>query len=131
MSDSITSTDLVKQVTAARAKRYISHALVEIRRYKLFPFLAESAVLLDISTQGFKVEFTGEVEIEPKRKFWLSIPLSPLGIISPAKLVVPIEIRWFDGKRFRVGGTFQSLSNADRLIIEKILASIRSQKIEG
>ena len=66
-----------------RAHRYISHALVEVRRFKLLPFFCDSAVLLDISASGFKLEFTGEVKVSPGNQYWLNIPLSPLGIYAP------------------------------------------------
>jgi hypothetical protein len=42
-----------------RPERFISHALVEVRKYKLFPFFIQSGILLDMSTAGFKAEYTG------------------------------------------------------------------------
>ncbi len=128
--ENTSSAELLKQVSAPRPKRYVSHALVEVRRHRWLPFFAESAVLLDLSTQGFKIEFTGEVHVQPHHLLWISIPLSPLGILSPARLTVPVEVKWFDNKRFRLGGVFRGLSNDDRVIIEKVLASIRSQRLE-
>lgn len=110
-----------------RAQRYISHALVDVRKFKTLPFFVESAVLLDISTGGFKLEFTGEVRVQPGNQYWLSIPLSPLGIYSPKKLVCRCECRWFDSARFRIGGTFSNLSKTDQMLIEQIVASLKSR----
>jgi hypothetical protein len=48
-----------------RESRYASHALVELRRFKILPFGVHSAVLLDVSLGGFKIEFTGEINAKP------------------------------------------------------------------
>ena len=61
-----------------RQQRYISHALVEVKRFKVLPFFCYSSVLLDISLGGFKLEFTSEVVITPGTQYWLNIPLSRL-----------------------------------------------------
>jgi hypothetical protein len=103
--------------------------LVEVRRFKHFPFFADSAVLLDLSMAGFKLEFTGEVEAKPGMQYWLNIPLRPLGIYSPAKLLCKAECRWFDQNRFRIGGVFVSLSKSDRHILEQVLDSLKERGI--
>lgn len=115
------------QTGKPRAKRYISHALVEIRRYKILPFFCHSAVLLDFSTGGFKLEFTGEVETAPGSQYWLVIPLSPLGIAAPLKFMCRCEVRWFDPQRFRIGGTFIGLTQTDQMLIEQIVASLKTR----
>lgn len=107
-----------------RPARITSHALVEVKKCKCLPFWTYSAVLLDISIAGFKIEFTGEVKITPGNEYWLIIPLRPLGIYSPEKLSCKVECRWFDEKRFRVGGVFMSLSKTDSLLIEQILSTL-------
>jgi hypothetical protein len=108
-----------------RDNRYPSHALLEIRQFKHLPFGIHSAVLLDISAGGFKIEYTGEVRTKPGRQFWLSIPLTPLGIYAPSRLQCKGECRWFDEKRFRVGGVFTSLTKADRLIIDQVIETLK------
>ncbi len=122
--DPLTSDDAVVKT---RAKRYVSHALVEIRRYKWLPFFCHSAVLLDISTGGFKMEFTGEVQATPGSQYWLYIPLSPLGISAPARLICHCEVRWFDEQRYRIGGTFVQLGKTDHMVIEQIVASLKTR----
>ncbi len=113
-----------KKPADERQNRYTSHALVELRRYKHLPFHIYSAVLLDISIGGFKAEFTGEAKVKPGDKFWLSIPLSPLGIHAPSRLLIRGETRWFDHKKFRIGGTFMSLTKTDRHVIDQIVETL-------
>lgn len=110
-----------------RQNRYTSHALVELRRFKHLPFGVSSAVLLDISFGGFKCEFTGEARLKPGEKFWLSIPLGPLGIHAPQKLLCRGECRWFDPKKFRVGGVFMTLTKTDRLLIDQVVDSMKKR----
>lgn len=107
-----------------RESRYPSHALVELRRFKHLPFKVHSAVLLDISIGGWKAEFTGDVRTRPGEQFWLSIPLTPLGIFAPARLMCRGECRWFDEKRFRVGGVFTQLATTDRHILEQVIETL-------
>ena len=45
-----------------RESRFVSHAIVELRKFKHLPFFCHSAVLLDLSPSGFKLEFTGETQ---------------------------------------------------------------------
>ncbi|MGE0171583.1 MAG: PilZ domain-containing protein [Oligoflexales bacterium] len=111
-----------------RQERIISHALVEVRKYRFLPFSCYSAVLLDISLNGFKLEFTSEVTLSPSRQYWLSIPLSPLGIYAPKKLLCKCECRWFDGKRYRIGGVFLNLTKTQKMIVEQAIESLKSRK---
>ena len=110
-----------------RPARFTSHALAEVRKFKHLPFFCHSAVLLDISLGGFKLEFTGEVMTKPGEQYWLSIPLSPLGIYAPPRLIYRSEVRWFDDKRHRIGGVFMEATKKDHLIIEQIIDSLRKR----
>lgn len=110
-----------------RENRYASHALVELRRFKHLPFKVHSAVLLDISLGGFKAEFTGDVQSKPGDRFWLNIPLTPLGIFAPARLLCRGECRWFDEKRFRVGGVFTHLTKTERHILEQVIDTLKKR----
>ncbi len=114
-----------------RAVRFTSHALVEVRRFKHLPFQCYSGVLLDISTGGFKLEFTSEINVKPGTTYWLSIPLGPLGIYAPKKIVCLIECRWFDSKRYRIGGVFMKLSRTEQLIIEQVIDTLRTKGLVG
>lgn len=107
-----------------RPVRITSHALIDVRKYKYLPLACFSAVLLDISLAGFKLEFTGEVQATPGKQYWLNIPLRPLGIYSPRRLLCHIECRWFDEKRFRIGGVFMDLNKTERLIVEQIIETL-------
>ncbi|MEZ4744113.1 MAG: PilZ domain-containing protein [Bdellovibrionota bacterium] len=110
-----------------RQERFPSHALVEVKKFRWLPFGTQSAVLLDISERGFKIEFTGEATINPGDKFYLNIPLSPLGIQGPAKLYCQAECKWFDGDRFRFGGVFISLTATDISIISQIVETLKER----
>lgn len=114
-----------KQVAITRGQRYSSHALVELRKFKHLPFKIYSAVLLDISLGGFKLEFTGEVNATSGEQFWLHVPLTPLGIYSPSKLMCRAECRWFDPKKYRVGGVFMQLDTTERHIIDQVLEALQ------
>lgn len=109
-----------------RQKRVSSHALVEVRKYKIMPFFCYSGVLLDISVGGFKLEFTGEILVTPGQRYWLNIPLSPLGIYAPKRLLCYVEVRWFDALKFRIGGIFLGITRTDALLIDQIVASLDS-----
>ena len=106
-------------------ERYFSHSLVELRKFKHLPFFCYSAVLLDMSLGGFKVEFTTEKISRPGDQFWLVIHLPPLGIYVPKKITCKIECRWFDDNRFRMGGTFISLNKLETMIIEQVIETLR------
>lgn len=112
---------------ANRADRFTSHALVEVRRFKHLPFGIQSAVLLDISLGGFKAEFTGEAQLKPGQQFWIAVPLTPLGIFAPTRLLCRGECRWFDDKKFRIGGVFLNLTKTDRHIIEQVIDTLKTR----
>lgn len=131
MSKTVTQPELGSQheqdSLQARESRYASHALVELRRFRHLPFGVHSAVLLDISLGGFKIEFTGESVIKPGVQFWLSIPLTPLGIYAPSRLLCKGECRWFDAKRYRLGGVFLQLTKTDRHIIDHVVETLKQR----
>jgi hypothetical protein len=112
---------------ADRPQRFTSHALVELRKFKHLPFFVYSAVLLDVSLGGFKIEFTSEVMTKPGDQYWFNIPLTPLGIYAPTRLLCKGEVRWFDDKRYRVGGVFMHLSKVERLIIEQVVDTLKQR----
>ena len=110
-----------------RQERYQSHALVNMRRYKYIPFFTQSAVLLDISLGGFKVEFTGDTDARAGDQYWLEIPLSPLGIYQPKFLQIRVEVRWFDERRQRVGGVFVNLEKNEQMILDLIIKTLKER----
>jgi hypothetical protein len=108
-----------------RPVRVISHALVEMRRHKWLPFGVSSAVLLDMSTTGFKVEFTGSVQCAIGDKFIMQIPLAPFGIKVPASVSCPVIVKWFDPDKMRVGGTFEDPSKAAQIYLDQIIEKVK------
>jgi len=108
-----------------RAERFTSHALVEVKKFRVWPFNIHSAILLDLSTTGFKLEFTGEYRPVPGRDYWIQIPLSPLGILAPKRLLCKGQCRWFDASKKRMGGMFTSITAQEKLIIEQVVETLR------
>ena len=113
---------------ANREVRYRSHALIEMKKFKLLPFFAFSGVLLDMSLSGLKVDLTKAADVKPGNQFWLQIPLSPLGIFAPSKLLCKIECRWYDPNKFRLGGVFLDLTRTERLIIDQIITTLDEKR---
>jgi hypothetical protein len=98
-----------------------------VRKFKNLPFFCNSGVLLDLSLAGFKLEFTGEILSKAGDRFWLNIPLAPLGIVGPSSINCKIEVRWYDPKRRRIGGVFMQLSRIEQTIIEQVIESLRER----
>ena len=111
-----------------RESRFVSHAIVELRKYKYVPFYCHSAVLLDLSPSGFKLEFTGETQIEPGDIYWLQIPLASFGIYTPKNITIKCQCRWFDSSRFRVGGSFLNSSKKDQVVLESVLETLNQKR---
>ena len=114
-----------------REKRLVSHALVELRRFKLLPFGVYSAVLLDMSLGGFKVELTGEQIFKPGDRFWVHVPLSPVGISSKKKLICLGECRWFNTSKYRLGGVFTSPTKQDQQLMHQLLDTLQNRGLTG
>jgi hypothetical protein len=112
----------------ARDQRLISHALVEVRKIRWLGLFAESAVLLDLSLGGFKLEFTSEAEAEVGRQYWLHIPLRPLGIQSRERFDCKVECRWYDEARFRMGGIFLELNDSEKNLLRDILDALQGKQ---
>jgi len=120
----------VSRQTQQREPRYISHALVEVRRYRYLPIWVESAVLLDLSVHGYKLEFTSEVVIKPGKKLWLYIPLRLLGVHVSKHFLAEIYCRWFDVNRFRIGGEFVDTSKKNKQILAKVVDALKHKDIK-
>jgi hypothetical protein len=104
-----------------RAKRIESHALVDIRMSAWNPLSVASAVLLDLSWQGFKLEFVNSVKIKPGTNLIMNIPLASFGILAPAKLKLKIQVKWYDARMLRAGGIFEPESHEQDYLIQKII----------
>lgn len=107
-----------------RPIRFESHALVEMRLSKWNPFSNISAVLLDLSTSGFKVEFVSPVSITPGQPLSIAIPLAPFNILVPNKLKMQVTVKWFDEKALKAGGVFMHLTSEQRYFLDRILSQI-------
>jgi hypothetical protein len=111
----------------ARAPRFPSHALVEVKLSKWNPFSRASAVLLDMSVSGFKIQFVGAGDPAIGKKLQIYLPLAPFGITVGGVLELSGVVKWVDEANRRVGGMFLSCSDHERLMIERIIASVVSK----
>ncbi len=110
-----------------RPERYISHALVEVRRYRWWPLGVQSAVLLDLSTHGFKIEFTGKFHCKADESFWMTIPLSPFEISGPSDILLRITVKWFDDSKMRMGGVFELAEPQQVAFLGQIIEKVKAQ----
>jgi hypothetical protein len=104
-----------------RAKRIESHALVDVKMSSWNPLATSSAILLDLSWQGFKIEFINPVKLKPGSRLSMSVPLSSFGILAPAKLKLKIQVKWYDSRMLRAGGIFEPESHEQDYLIQKII----------
>ncbi len=108
-----------------KTPRFESHALVEIRTSRWNPFSTKSAILIDISADGFKVEFVSP--LSPLRfggKVRMCIPLAPFGIYSAQAIDLVGVVRWFDERNFRCGGIFEKPDVETATHLEQIIAFV-------
>jgi len=109
-----------------RPERFVSHALVEVRRFKTLPFFVQSGILLDMSTAGIKVEFTSNnVSLKAGDLRWLHIPMAPLGLRGMKDLICQVDIRWFDRASARMGGVFTQMDPVSQMLVEQIVQRLR------
>jgi hypothetical protein len=106
---------------AKRAKRIESHALVDVRMSTWNPLSTSSAILLDLSWQGFKIEFINPVKLKPGSRLSMTVPLSSFGILAPAKLKLKIQVKWYDSRMLRAGGIFEPQNHEQDYLIQKII----------
>jgi hypothetical protein len=111
-------------IAVSRVPRYVSHALVDIGPQWWNPFLNRTAVLLDLSTQGFKIEFTSRLNVKPGGKIRMEIPLEPFQVMTPKVLKLRAILKWCDPNRLRAGGVFLKLSDFETHIIDKVITHL-------
>jgi hypothetical protein len=104
-----------------RAKRIESHALVDVKTSSWNPLSVASAVLLDLSWQGFKIEFVNPVKIKAGARLTMSVPLASFGILAPSRIKLKIQVKWYDGRMLRAGGVFEPENHEQDYIIQKII----------
>jgi hypothetical protein len=108
--------------SSRRHPRYDSHALVEIRTSKWNVLGIKSAVLIDISWEGFKFEYVSPCKnLSTGTELFMDIPLAPFGITRPKKLRIALVVKWFDPRMSRAGGIFKALRKSDQEHLDKII----------
>lgn len=112
-----------------RSQRLSSHALVDIKTNRWNPFSRRSAVLLDLSETGFKVEFTSNVNVAIDALLHFRLPLSPFGIFKPAELRLIGKVVWFDATTMRAGGTFQTPQPLMQQALGQLIAALQKKPV--
>lgn len=110
-----------------RPPRFPSHALIDVRFSRWNPFARVSAVLIDVSVTGFKLQLVDRAKLKVGTACVLSIPLSPFGVQVAENLVVKGEIKWVDQEGMRAGGVFVDVPDHSRLLIERVIAAVISK----
>ena len=112
----------------SRDPRYQSHSLIDVATSRWNPFAKHSAVLLDLSYQGFKIEFVSPVKLAQGAKVKFTIPLAPFGILQPSNIEIKAEIKWYDSEKLRAGGVFENSSHLASHIIDKIVSHLEKYR---
>lgn len=120
-------TDSTHSPHNARSPRFLSHALVDIRPFWWNPFYTVSAILLDLSEEGFKFECTESISLRPSSRIALNIPLVPFGLRSPRHFKAQGTVRWFDPSSMRAGGTFLPLNTSQTQSLRHIIRCLAGQ----
>lgn len=107
-----------------RPPRFPSHALIDVRLSRWNPFARLSAVLIDVSVTGFKLQLVDRSNLKVGATCELSIPLSPFGVQVSENLIVKGEIKWVDQEGMRAGGIFVDVPDHSRLLIERVIAAV-------
>lgn len=117
-----------KNLRKRNAERLRTHTLAELKRYKWLPlFNTYSGVILDISSSGIKLAFSGEVDVKPQTIYTLRIPLIPLGFENHKYFESSIEVKWFDQKNYRLGGLFVQLTSDQENVLAEIIKSLKAK----
>jgi hypothetical protein len=119
---------MMDEQLVARAPRFPSHALIDLRTNRWNPFSKRSAVLLDMSVSGFKIQLVDKAVLKMNSMCYLDVPLEPFGILSGQRLVVRAQVKWFDPEGLRAGGVFVGTSDNERLLIERVIAAVISRE---
>lgn len=111
-----------------RLMRTPSFNILDVRTNFWNPFSKHSAVLLDLTEQGFKIEFIEAVIIEPQAHVSLHIPLSPFRIPERTTLKLKAVVKWFERASMRAGGEFLALQPAHIETLKRMIAFLRKQE---
>jgi hypothetical protein len=111
-----------------RLARVTSHALVDVKTNRWNPFSKLSAVLLDVTLMGFKIEFIENVSLAKNSELSFLIPLAPFEIYEQVTLKLRGHIKWFDPDSMRAGGVFVAPQAREEQILNQIIAFLRAKE---
>jgi hypothetical protein len=116
------------ETNLGRLARVTSHALVDVKTNRWNPFSKLSAVLLDITLMGFKIEFIENVSIAKNSELSFNIPLAAFEINDHTTLKLRGHVKWFDPESMRAGGVFVAPQAREELILNQIIAFLRAKE---
>jgi len=111
-----------------RLARVTSHALVDVKTNRWNPFSKLSAVLLDVTLMGFKIEFIENVSISKNSELSFIIPLAPFEINEHTTLKLRGHVKWFDPESMRAGGVFVAPGAREEQTLNQIIAFLRAKE---
>lgn len=111
-----------------RLARVTSHALVDVKTNRWNPFSKLSAVLLDVTLMGFKIEFIENVNIARNSELSFIIPLAPFEIYEQVSLKLRGHVKWFNLESMRAGGVFVSTSTQEEQMLTQVIAFLRAKE---
>jgi hypothetical protein len=50
--------------------------------------------------------------------------------LAPQRLSLPIEVRWFDDRRYRIGGVFLEISNEQKSVVDRVVKSLKNRGLD-
>ncbi len=113
-----------KEEQIERAPRVFAHAVATIKANKWNPLGGWSAILLDISAGGCKLELVEGAGFKEGKKYYVDIPLASFNIDEPHALKLYGEVMWYNDKRLRIGFRFIGAKQSDVDMINYILDNL-------
>ena len=107
-----------------RAPRVFAHAIATIKANNWNPLGGWSAIVLDLSAGGCKLELVEGNKFKEGKKYYLDIPLASFNVSEPNSLKLYGEVMWYNDKRLRIGFRFIEPKREQVDIINHILDNL-------
>lgn len=106
--------------------RYETQLVADLFLNKWNPFSKKKVVILDLSWQGFKIEFLNEKNLSVKNgsNLTLLIPIKQFNISNLKDLKLEIIVKWCDKESRRIGGVFIHPSGEKSIILGNIIQKL-------
>ncbi|BBH52932.1 PilZ domain-containing protein [Fluviispira sanaruensis] len=104
--------------------RYSTAIVIEVRTAKWNPFKKTKAILLDLSWNGFKLEFVKKVHLKNGNELLLKIPIEQFQIDNSKMLKLKVTVKWFDEELQRTGGFYIHPKGEHAIVLEKLIQKL-------